>query len=517
MKGFKCGPFQFSTSQYICACMNQFSTVFNSEDGRMIKSDKFFPRLEGFQENIQGIFKHLQKEKEFCDVTLVCEDNQQFEAHKVILSASSSLLRDLLKSTKHSHPLLYMWGVKTRDLANVIDFIYNGQVEIYQSDLNEFLLVARQFQLIGINELDHSEELNETKPSNAVLEDVTDTSHGLNQQEIEDKDKEQENIEHEKTKLGKRRTSTIWNYFSQNRNDEIFVHCNIENCGKKLNRGKGRTAGNGSMINHIESFHQTEFEEYVVNKEEFNKSINELNHSDELNETEPSNAELVADTDILNKLNQQDIEDKVQENIKDEKPKIEKRKTSTIWQYFSHNKNDKTSAHCNIGNCGKNISRGKSRKSAGNGGMINHLKSIHQTEFEEYEANKVEFRKVNNKSDSTFVHTNLDPDLKVDVGIMQSLELEQTNKKSSIIWNYFDNDKDDIDQSIAVCQVRSTIQEMITHGNSNFYGQKQFAGRRLHHQGVSREAWTERILVHSSSAETLVLSWLPDREDRRDN
>ena len=206
----------------------------------MIPSDKFCLRLGGFQENIIGIFKCLQKEKEFCDVTLVCEDNQQFEAHKVILSASSSLLRDLLKSTNHSYPLLYMWGVKTRDLANVVDFIYNGQVEIYQSDLNEFLLVARQFQLIGINELSHSEELNDTKPSNAVLEDDTVTLHELNQQEIEDT--KVENIEDEKSKcvFGRNMKRTIWNYFSQDTNDATSVNCKIVNCGRKLSGGNRR-------------------------------------------------------------------------------------------------------------------------------------------------------------------------------------------------------------------------------------------------------------------------------------
>ena len=215
------------------------------------------------------------------------------------------------------------------------------------------------------------------------------------------------------------------------------------------------------MINHVESFHPIQFEEYVVNKVELNKSINELNCSEELNETKPSNDVLEADTDTLHELDQQYIEDKDQKYIEDEKPKMEKRRTSTIWKYFSQNKNDKTSAHCNIGNCGRKLSRGRGR-TAGNGGMINHLKSLHPIQFEEYVANKAEFKKGNNKSDSTFVHTNLDPDLKVDVGIMESLELEQTNKKSSIIWNYFDEDHDD--QSIAVCQVRSTIQEI-----SNFY------------------------------------------------
>ena len=281
----------------------------------MIPSDKFCLRLGGFQENITGIFKCLQKEKEFCYVTLVCEDNQQFEAHKVILSASSSLLRDLLKSTSHSHPLLYMWGVKTRDLANVVDFIYDGQVEIYQSDLNEFLLVARQFQLIGINELSHSEELNDTKPSNAVLEDDTVTLHELNQQEIEDT--KVENIEDEKSKrvFGRNMKRTIWNYFSQDTNDATSVNCKIVNCGRKLSRGN-----RGMMISHLERIHTIQFEEYVANKVELNKSINELNHSEALNETKPSNAVLETETDTLNELNQQETRTKNRNSLKMKKP-----------------------------------------------------------------------------------------------------------------------------------------------------------------------------------------------------
>ena len=54
------------------------------------------------------------------------------------------------------------------------------------------------------------------------------------------------------------------------------------------------------MISHLEIIHTIQFEEYVANKVELNKSINELNHSEELNETKPSNAVLEAETDTLN-------------------------------------------------------------------------------------------------------------------------------------------------------------------------------------------------------------------------
>ena len=50
-------------------------------------------------------------------VTLVCEDNQQILCHKVVLAASSSIIKDMLRSSSHSH--LYFWGVKARDLARL--------------------------------------------------------------------------------------------------------------------------------------------------------------------------------------------------------------------------------------------------------------------------------------------------------------------------------------------------------------------------------------------------------------
>ena len=38
----------------------------------------------------------LKEDKDFNDVTLVCEDGQQMEAHKVILASSSPLFQRLL-------------------------------------------------------------------------------------------------------------------------------------------------------------------------------------------------------------------------------------------------------------------------------------------------------------------------------------------------------------------------------------------------------------------------------------
>ena len=107
---------------------------------------------EDFQKTAGRTLHDLREDIDFCDVTLVCEDSQQIPGHKVVLAASSPLLEAMLKSSKHSHPLLYFWGIKARDLARLVDFIYRGQVQVYQSDLEDFLALAKLLEVKGVRE-----------------------------------------------------------------------------------------------------------------------------------------------------------------------------------------------------------------------------------------------------------------------------------------------------------------------------------------------------------------------------
>ena len=44
-----------------------------------------------FQNNARNAFRNLREDKDFADVTLVCDDGQQVAAHKVILAASTPI------------------------------------------------------------------------------------------------------------------------------------------------------------------------------------------------------------------------------------------------------------------------------------------------------------------------------------------------------------------------------------------------------------------------------------------
>ena len=117
----------------------------------MQRSDeKLYLQWNDFQQNLTSAFRNLRDDKDFIDVTLACEDGQQVEAHKVVLISSSPFFRSLLQRNKHTHPLIYMRGVKSEDLVAMMDFLYHGEVKVFQENLESFLAIAEDLQLRGL-------------------------------------------------------------------------------------------------------------------------------------------------------------------------------------------------------------------------------------------------------------------------------------------------------------------------------------------------------------------------------
>ena len=112
--------------------------------------ERFCLKWNDFQENAITAFGTLREDREFADVTLVSEDGQHFEAHKVILASSSLLFQNMLHKNKHPHPLIYMRRLKSEDLLTMIDFVYFGEANVYQENLDSFLAVAEELQLKGL-------------------------------------------------------------------------------------------------------------------------------------------------------------------------------------------------------------------------------------------------------------------------------------------------------------------------------------------------------------------------------
>jgi len=143
------------------------------------KEDKLCLRWADFQENTVSAFGELRGDKEFTDITLACEDGQQVEAHKVILASSSPFFVNLLRRNKHPHPLVYMRGLKSEDILALVDFIYYGEANVYQDNLDSFLAVARELQLKGLTGRSAEEEAEEVKVElNKKLNSSESVQHG---------------------------------------------------------------------------------------------------------------------------------------------------------------------------------------------------------------------------------------------------------------------------------------------------------------------------------------------------
>jgi len=126
-------------------------------------SEKFCLRWNDFESNISGAFRELREDKDFFDVTLACDD-EQLQAHKVILSACSPFFRTVLRRNRHEHPLLYLKGVKYADLVSVLNFMYHGEVNVAQEELNSFLAVAEDLKVKGLTQGNNAESKRDPPP-----------------------------------------------------------------------------------------------------------------------------------------------------------------------------------------------------------------------------------------------------------------------------------------------------------------------------------------------------------------
>ena len=130
----------------------------------MSNSEKLCLKWNDFQENLNSAFGVLRNDEDFADVTLVSEDGTQIETHKVILVSSSPFFMEILKKNKHPHPLIYMRGMKAEDLVAMVDFLYIGEANVKQENLDAFLGLAEELKLKGLTNSSGTDNLDqETK------------------------------------------------------------------------------------------------------------------------------------------------------------------------------------------------------------------------------------------------------------------------------------------------------------------------------------------------------------------
>ncbi|XP_043225957.1 protein bric-a-brac 2-like isoform X6 [Amphibalanus amphitrite] len=115
-----------------------------------MNSQKFCLKWDHFRTSVTSVFNHLRRDGELVDITLCCE-GQRVKAHRMMLSACSPYFRELLKENPCQHPVFFLKDTSAEDLRAVIEFVYNGEVNVAQGQLASFIKTAEMLQIRGLS------------------------------------------------------------------------------------------------------------------------------------------------------------------------------------------------------------------------------------------------------------------------------------------------------------------------------------------------------------------------------
>ncbi len=128
----------------------------------MGSADRYCLRWDDFGANLCSAFRSLRSQEPFFDILLASEDGQWMRgAHRVLLAAISPLFQTMLMSTNKAceklgiggfHQVVYLRGISAQNLSHVIDFVYEGEVNVAQEDLDSFLAAAEDLQIKGLTQ-----------------------------------------------------------------------------------------------------------------------------------------------------------------------------------------------------------------------------------------------------------------------------------------------------------------------------------------------------------------------------
>ena len=113
--------------------------------------EKFLLQWESHEKSRTPILENLWRNDSFVDVSLACDDDQGLRAHQIILSVASPVFRKILQSNPKKYPFIYLKGTRKQEIETLLEFIYCGKTEVRLSDLENFIELAKAFEIKGVN------------------------------------------------------------------------------------------------------------------------------------------------------------------------------------------------------------------------------------------------------------------------------------------------------------------------------------------------------------------------------
>ena len=110
---------------------------------------KFKVTWHDYQVHLRDMLHEMQTSEDLTDVTLVCDDDKQIKAHKVVLSACSNVFKKITKSLPQNvgNAVIYLRGIQHEDMESILEFMYLGEATCNQDRMEELLNVAKNLEI----------------------------------------------------------------------------------------------------------------------------------------------------------------------------------------------------------------------------------------------------------------------------------------------------------------------------------------------------------------------------------
>ena len=131
--------------------------------------------------NLREYFNHLLHDDDAQDVTIITDNHNKVQAHRIVLQCGSLFFRDILNNVGSN--ILYLRGVDQSCINYILEFVYTGKATIAQDKLEQFMRVSIDLKIVGIYKAD----------DDVVLQPgETDSSHESSQPSYSDINRDQQ-------------------------------------------------------------------------------------------------------------------------------------------------------------------------------------------------------------------------------------------------------------------------------------------------------------------------------------
>jgi len=114
-------------------------------------------RWNNHHNTLVSVMDSLLKREALVDVVLAAE-GRFLKVHRLVLFACSQYFQELLEYQLDKHAVVFLKDVAYKDLQALVDYMYKGEVNIAQDQVESFLQTAEALKIKGLADKDKQAE-----------------------------------------------------------------------------------------------------------------------------------------------------------------------------------------------------------------------------------------------------------------------------------------------------------------------------------------------------------------------